>query len=54
MRCLLRVRGEAMIRLMLDALGMHEHTSEAESQMACGDTRALPHREAGLEPQDMW
>jgi hypothetical protein len=54
MRCLLRVPGEAMISLMLGALGMHGHTSEAKGHRARGGSRALPHREAGPEPQDMW
>jgi hypothetical protein len=54
MCCLLCVPGEVMMSLMSDALGMHEHASEAESHMARGDARALPHEEAGLEPQDTW
>jgi hypothetical protein len=36
--------------LMLGALGTHEYASEAESHGARGDARALPHREAGMEP----
>jgi hypothetical protein len=26
----------------------------AESYVACGDARDLPHQEAGLEPRDTW
>jgi hypothetical protein len=33
---------------------MHGHASEAESHGTLGDARALPHREAGVEPQDTW
>jgi hypothetical protein len=40
--------------VMSGVLGMHGHASEAESHGARGDTRALPHREVGLEPQDTW
>jgi hypothetical protein len=40
--------------LMSGALGTHGHTSEAKSHGARGDARALPHQEAGLEPQDTW
>jgi hypothetical protein len=51
-RCLLHVPGEPIMSLMSGALGMHGHASEAESHGACGDDRALLHREAGLELQD--
>jgi hypothetical protein len=44
----------AMMSLMSGAMGMHGHASEAESHGACGDAGALSHREAGLEPQDVW
>jgi hypothetical protein len=40
--------------LMSSALGTHRHASEAESHRARGNARALPHREAGLEPHDTW
>jgi hypothetical protein len=50
MRYLLHMPSEAMMSLMSSTLGTHEHTSEAESHRACGDARALPHREVGLEP----
>jgi hypothetical protein len=43
-----------MVSLMSSTLGMHGHASEAESHGACGDARALPHWETGLEPQDTW
>jgi hypothetical protein len=52
MHCLLRVPGEAMMSLVSGALGMHGHASEAERHGTRGDARALPHREAGLEPWD--
>jgi hypothetical protein len=48
------VSGEAMISLMLGALGMHGHASEAKGHRARGGSRALPHKEAAPEPQDMW
>jgi hypothetical protein len=48
------VPGEAMLSLMPGALGMHKHTSEAESHGKYGNVRALPYREAGLESQDTW
>jgi hypothetical protein len=35
--------------VMSGVLGMHGHASDAESHGARGDTRALPHREVGLE-----
>jgi hypothetical protein len=54
MRWLLRVPGEAMLSLMSSALGTHGHVSEAEGHRARGGSRALPHREAGLEPLDTW
>jgi hypothetical protein len=54
MCCLLHVPGEAMMSLMSGALGMHRHASEAEGHRARGGSRALPHQEAGPEPQDMW
>jgi hypothetical protein len=52
MCCLLRVPGEVMMSLMLGALGTHGHASEVESHVTCGNARALPHREVGLELQD--
>jgi hypothetical protein len=54
MRYLLRMSGEDMISLMLGAMGTHGHASEPESHGARGDVKALPHWEAGLEPQDTW
>jgi hypothetical protein len=39
---------------MSGALGTHGLISEAESHEARGDTRPLPHLEAGLEPKDTW
>jgi hypothetical protein len=54
MRFLLRVPGVAMMSLMSGALGMHGHASEDEGHWTCGSSRALTHREVGLEPQDMW
>jgi hypothetical protein len=54
MCCMLCVSGEAIMSLMSCALGMHGHASEAESHGACGEARALPHREKSLEPQDTW
>jgi hypothetical protein len=45
---------EAMMILMLGALGMHGHTSEAEGHGARSDVRALPHQETGLGLQDTW
>jgi hypothetical protein len=50
---LLRVPSEAMMSLMSNALGTHEHVSEAEGHRVCGGSRALPHRKAGLDPLDM-
>jgi hypothetical protein len=38
--------------LMSGALGTHEHASEAKTHGVRDDARALPHREAGLKPQD--
>jgi hypothetical protein len=38
--------------LMSGALRTHEHASEAKTHGVRGDARALPHREAGLKPQD--
>jgi hypothetical protein len=40
--------------LMSGALGTHRHALEAETHGARGDAKALPHREAGLEPWDTW
>jgi hypothetical protein len=54
MRCLLRVHSEAMMSLMLGALGTHEHASGAEGHRTRGTFKALPYREVGLEPQDTW
>jgi hypothetical protein len=51
---LLHVSGEAMMSLMSSIMGMHGHALEAEGHRALGGSRALPHREAGLEPQDTW
>jgi hypothetical protein len=51
---LLRVPSEAMMSLMSNALGTHEHVSEAEGHRVCGGSRALPHRKAGLDPLYMW
>jgi hypothetical protein len=48
MCCLFCVAGEAMMCLMSGALRTHWHASKAESHGTYGDTRALPHREAGL------
>jgi hypothetical protein len=47
--CLLCVPGEAMMSLMLGALGTQGQASKAESHGARGDVRALPHQEEGLE-----
>jgi hypothetical protein len=51
---LLRVPSEVMMSLMSNALGTHEHVSEAEGHRVCGGSRALPHRKAGLDPLYMW
>jgi hypothetical protein len=40
--------------LMPGVFETHGHISEVEGHMARGGSRALPHREAGLEPLDMW
>jgi hypothetical protein len=42
------------MNLMSDVLGMHGHASKAEGHRAHGGSKALPHREAGLEPQNTW
>jgi hypothetical protein len=54
MHCLLRVPGEAMMSLMSGALGTHGHVSWAKGRGACDDARALPRREASLEPRNTW
>jgi hypothetical protein len=54
MCCLLHVSGEAMMSLMSGVMGMHGHVLEAEGHRALGGSRALLHREKGLEPRDTW
>jgi hypothetical protein len=54
MRCLHCLPGEAMMSLMAGALGTHGHASGAESHSARSGSRALMHREVGLELYDTW
>jgi hypothetical protein len=51
MRYLHRVPDQAMMSLMSGVLGAHGHAPGAEGHRARGGSRALPHQEAGLEPQ---